>query len=155
MKPSRKPLTGRTVLIIAVSAFGVIIAANLALLFAATGSFPGLVVKNSYVASQQFDARKAAQDALGWTGDASYADGEIALRLTGPDGQPARPDTLAAVVGRPTTDRDDLVLDLAFQDRRWVADAALEPGKWRLDVTATAPDGTAFAQTLVIRVKEP
>ena len=58
-----KPLTGRKVLLIAVAAFGVVIAANLAMLLAATGTFPGLVVKNSYVASQGFDAKTAAQRA--------------------------------------------------------------------------------------------
>ena len=37
------------------AAFAVVIAANAALVIAATGSFPGLVVASSYVASQDFE----------------------------------------------------------------------------------------------------
>ena len=48
-------LTGRTVLMIAVGAFGVILAANLTLAYNAVNTFSGLVVQNSYIASQQFD----------------------------------------------------------------------------------------------------
>ena len=48
--------------------FGVIIAANLAMLFAATGTFPGLVVKNSYAASQGWDRKTDAQRELGLIG---------------------------------------------------------------------------------------
>ena len=51
-------------------AFGVIIAVNLTLAFNAVRTFPGLEVKNSYVASQSFDADRAAQNALGWDGAA-------------------------------------------------------------------------------------
>ena len=43
-----------------------IIAVNLTLAFKAVTTFPGLEVKNSYVASQNFDADRAAQQALGW-----------------------------------------------------------------------------------------
>jgi hypothetical protein len=45
----------------------VIISVNLLLAFKAVSTFPGLEVKNSYVASQGFNDRKAAQEALGWT----------------------------------------------------------------------------------------
>ena len=61
MSTEPRPLTGRKVLLIAVAAFAVILAANLAMLLAATGTFPGLVVKNSYVASQDWTARTDAQ----------------------------------------------------------------------------------------------
>ena len=50
-----------------VAAFGVIIGVNLVLALSAVRTFPGLEVKNSYVASQTFDERRAAQEALGWT----------------------------------------------------------------------------------------
>ena len=62
-----KQLTGRHVLMIFCGAFGIIIGVNLLLAWSAVSTFPGLEVKNSYVASQQFDERKAAQEALGWT----------------------------------------------------------------------------------------
>jgi len=49
-----------------IMAFGVIIAVNLTLAYQAVKTFPGLEVKNSYVASQVFDVEKADQLALGW-----------------------------------------------------------------------------------------
>ena len=49
--PVGKELTGRKVLAITVGFFAVIIAVNLFMAFKAVGTFPGLEVKNSYVAS--------------------------------------------------------------------------------------------------------
>ena len=59
-------LTGRTVLMIAVCAFGVILAANLTLAYNAVNTFSGLVVQNSYIASQQFDELREAQEIVLW-----------------------------------------------------------------------------------------
>ena len=60
-------ITGKHVLAITVSAFAVIIGVNVVMAWKAISTFPGLEVKNSYVASQTFDADRAAQQALGWT----------------------------------------------------------------------------------------
>jgi nitrogen fixation protein FixH len=71
-------------LLIMLGFFGLIIGVNLTMAYLAVGSWPGLVVKNSYVASQQFNAtlRDAAHQAdLGWTGTLEYRDG--ALRSSG------------------------------------------------------------------------
>ena len=38
------------------AAFGIIISVNLTLAFKAVATFPGLEVRNSYIASQSFDA---------------------------------------------------------------------------------------------------
>ena len=56
----RKPaeFTGRHMLAIMLAFFGVIIAVNLVMATLASKSWTGLVVKNTYVASQQFN-RKA------------------------------------------------------------------------------------------------
>ena len=48
-------LTGGHVLAMFVAMFGVIITVNMILAFSAVKTFPGLEVKNSYVASQSFD----------------------------------------------------------------------------------------------------
>ena len=58
-------LTGWHVLAIFVGAFGVIIGVNVALAWNAVATFPGLEVDNSYIASQTFDDRREAQEALG------------------------------------------------------------------------------------------
>ena len=50
-----RPLTGKHVLAITLVAFGVIIGVNVLMAVKAVGTFPGLEVANSYVASQDFD----------------------------------------------------------------------------------------------------
>ena len=65
-----KEFTGRHMLAIIVSFFGVIIAVNMTLVYFAVQSWSGLVVKNSYVASQKFNKtleKAALQRARGWT----------------------------------------------------------------------------------------
>jgi nitrogen fixation protein FixH len=64
-----KPFTGRHMSIIMIGGFGIVIAVNLVMASFAIGGFSGTVVKNSYVASQNYNGwldRANAQDALGW-----------------------------------------------------------------------------------------
>lgn len=143
-----KPLTGRKVLLIAVSAFGVIIAVNLTMARFAISTFPGLETKNSYVASQSFDAERKAQVALGWTLDAAIEGDTIVLRFTDQVGNPIRPDGLTTLLGRTTTRHDDQTPDFTYAAGRFTAPVTLARGKWELRVRATAPDGTAFRQRL-------
>ena len=75
-------LKGRHVAMIFGGAFTVIIGVNVALAVNAVRTFPGLETKNSYVASQTFDDRRAAQEALGWTVAAEQAEQDLVGRLT-------------------------------------------------------------------------
>lgn len=139
-----RPLTGRAVLAIALTAFGTIIAANGTLAVYAVKTFPGLEVENSYVASQDFDARAKAQSALGWTASVEEAAGRMTLRLVDRAGAPVQPQDLTVLATRPTVAREDTPLTLAFDGSAWTGPAALRPGRWRIRIAATAPDGTAF-----------
>lgn len=142
-------LTGRHVAAIFVTGFGIIIAVNLALAVNAVSTFPGLEVPNSYVASQEFDSRRAAQEALGWEVAADYRDGRLVLALTDSAGRPAEVDRLELHVGRPTEARDDRPVMLG-PDGSTRLDLA--PGLWRLDIAAVARDGTEFDYRVVIEV---
>lgn len=141
-----RELTGRHVLAITVSAFAVIIAVNGLMAWQAIRTFPGLEVKNSYVASQGFDARKAAQEALGWSLDPSYRDGRIDLAFTDRDGVPVRVAKLEVLVGRTTTTAQDAWPEFTLMGDVYSAPLALERGKWMVKVIAEAPDGTLFEQ---------
>ena len=83
-----KEIKGWHVATVFVLAFSVIISVNLVLAFNAVRTFPGLEVKNSYVASQSFDEDRATQLALNWDvsaelhGDDVDAD-NLARRATG------------------------------------------------------------------------
>ena len=149
---AEKQLTGRHVLMIFVGAFGVIIGVNLVLAWSAVATFPGLEVKNSYVASQQFDARKAAQEALGWTVRADAAEGEVVLSITDEQGQPVRVGGLDAVIGRATHVADDIRLEFIFDGTSYVAPVTLADGNWNIRMTALAEDGTQFTQRVILHV---
>ena len=129
-----RELTGRHVLAIALGAFAIIIGANMTMLFSATGSFPGLVVKNSYVASQKWDANARAQQALGWKTEVAYEDRRLSIHVAGPDGKPIPDLKVTALVGRPTTDAEDRVLVLTASDNRYSAPVELAPGAWRIEI---------------------
>lgn len=150
-----RPLTGKKVLLIAVAAFAVIVTANLAMLFAATGSFPGLVVKNSYVASQGWDRKANAQRALGWTAVAEYADGTLRVTMTGRDGKTLPGLDVVAVVGRPASTRDDVRLDLAEGTDGYAAPLALAPGRWRVMIAGADAESGAFEAVAELQVRDP
>ena len=149
-----KPLTGRKVFMIAVSAFGVIIAANMALVYAAIGSFPGLEVKNTYVASQSFDRDRAAQIQLGWQVQTELSDGILKISITDKDGQPAEVGALKASVGRATHSNADVSLNFPQAQSPYSLPLNLEGGKWELRISATSQDGTAFYQRHPLEVRQ-
>lgn len=150
---AERQFTGRHAAIVFVSAFAIIIGVNLVLAFSAVKTFPGLEVKNSYVASQEFDARKAAQTALGWTVKASHTGGLLILSITDTLGKPVEVATLGAVLGRPTHVKDDMEPAFQFDGTAYVAPVELSDGNWNIRMKATADDGTEFVQRVVLHVK--
>lgn len=151
-----KPLTGRKVFAIFAGAFALIIGVNVFMAYSAIGTFPGLEVANSYVASQTFDAERKAQEALGWDVSAAIERDTVQLTILGPDGAPARVEAIEATIGRATQRTDDQVL--AFrQNDLGVHVAPVEPldfGKWELRFVATAANGTPFKQRIQLILPE-
>lgn len=148
-----REFTGRHALMVFGGAFGLIISVNLLMAYSAVSTFPGLEVKNSYVASQQFDERKAAQEALGWTVRADASAGQVLLRITDIAGNPVRVGGLEAVVGRATHVADDIRPEFIFDGVAYVAPIDLAGGNWNIRMTALAEDGTQFAQRVILHVK--
>lgn len=144
----QRPLNGRRILTIFVGLFTVIIGANVVMAVQAIRSFPGVEVANSYVASQQFDDNRAAQQALGWVAEPSYAGGVLALKISDGQGLPAPVQDLRVTVSRPTQKRDDVSPQMRYSGGLWMADLALSPGAWVVHLEADAPDGTVFRQRL-------
>ena len=139
-----RPLTGRKVLMIAVGAFAVIAGVNIYMMTRAIEGFPGLVVDSSYRAGIGFDARRAAQEALGWRMSARYEDGGLVVDLTGRD--------VSAVIGRPATANEDRALDLAPAQDGYAAQLALAPGLWRVVVSTASPTGAPYEAAAEILV---
>lgn len=146
------PITGPKFFAIFSSFFIVIISVNLVLAFQAVATFPGLEVKNSYVASQNFDRDRAAQLALGWEVDAVVHQGELQLSITDADGAAVPVADLAGTFGRATSVRDDQTPAFVFDGLLYRAPVTTAAGNWNLRFTATAPDGTRFQQRVVVLV---
>lgn len=148
-----REFTGRHAAMVFVGAFGVIIGVNLILAYMAVKTFPGLEVKNSYTASQEFDVRRTAQEALGWTVYADTKGGLVVLSITDVKGHPVIVQNLSAVLGRATHVKDDMRPDFKFNGTAYVAQAELADGNWNIRMTAEAADGTLFSQRVILHVK--
>lgn len=150
---SDRVITGRQVFIVTASAFAVIIGVNLTLAYKAVATFPGLEVKNSYVASQSFDADRKAQLALGWDVSANIKDDVLRLSITDSGGFPVEVVDLTSALGRATEVKDDRTPDFVFDGSAYIAPVDLAPGNWNLRLRAIAADGTKFQQRIVLYVK--
>ncbi len=148
-----REITGKHVLLGFVGAFGVIITVNVVMAYNAVKTFPGLEVKNSYIASQEFDVRKDAQEALGWTVGAEHENGVLRLEILDSAGQPVQPARMQVVLGRPTQEKDDQELSFTFDGKAFVTPVEVADGNWNIRMTAVAEDGTGFQQRLFLHVK--
>lgn len=133
-----RPLTGRRVTVWFFAFFGVVVAVNLVMARLALGTFGGVVVDNSYVASQHFNRwldAEAAQRKLGWQATAErLADGRVAVRFSG-TGDAAL--TLTGEARHPVGRQPDRML--AFVPAgggRFVTREPLPAGRWRLRLAA-------------------
>ncbi len=150
----RGPITGPKFFAIISTFFIVIIAVNTVLAVQAVRTFPGLEVKDSYVASQTFDQERTAQLALGWTVRADEANGELVISITDTAGNPVEAATIEGTFGRPTTVRDDQTPVFVFDGSVYRAPITAGPGQWNFRMEATAKDGTHFQQRIVVHIKD-
>ena len=147
----KAPITGPKFFAIFASFFVLSIAVNLVMAFSAVRTFPGLEVKNSYVASQEFDRERAAQVALGWTAEARVEGDELILELVGADGQPVGDAQIGGIFGRPTNVRDDQTPEFVFDGKVYRAPIQTAPGNWDFRLRAVAADGTNFQHRLQLK----
>lgn len=152
MNIAEKPLTGRHVFAIFLIAFGTIVCVNIFMAYSAVKTFPGVEVENSYIASQTFDQRKFDQIDLGWVTHASYENGQLEFSIRDRDGNALRAGAVDAVIGRPTTDRNDERVDFVIQQDVYAASIPLDAGMWMLKINAVSHQGDPFTQRFDIWV---
>ncbi len=147
-----KEFTGKHMLAIMLSFFGVIITVNFFMAWQANSTWTGLVVKNSYVASQEFNevtAAKEAQLALGWDASISNANGGFEIVLTDREGKAVHNVEAVADIGRPAHENEDQTLTLReASNGRFVADTELAPGLWQADITVSNQTGVIWTRSL-------
>lgn len=150
-----RPFTGRHMLLSMIAFFGVIIAVNILLMVMALTTDNGLVVKNSYVASQDFNRKLAdarAQAVLNWSVDIAHADGVTTLTYRDADDQPLTGLRVRARIGRPVTDRDDRQVTLYEGAAGTYTFAGLMPsGYWDVDAIALDAEDRQFRR--IFRLK--
>lgn len=148
------PLTGFKVLMMFVTAFGIIIAVNMTLAYKAVATFPGIEAKNSYAVSQVFQEERNAQLALGWDVAARYGDGVLEIDITTADGAAAEVVEMVALVGWATSTRDDVTPEFTRKGATYATPIDLIDGNWNIRMKAVAPNGTEFRQRIPLYVKD-
>lgn len=134
--------TGVHMALMLVAFFFVIIAVNLTMAFFASSSWTGLVVKNTYVASQEFNHKAEvgrAQAALGWNAALDIGDGRIAYRLTRKGGSPVHAAHATTTLRRPVTDTQDRTLELLPDAAgTLIAETQIANGSWIIEIDTEA-----------------
>lgn len=98
------PFTGKRALAVIGGGFAIVIAVNVALAVFASRSHPGLVVENSYVASQKFNGwleQGRAQKALGWKVEATPDPLKLTVTASNALGEPLAGLTAVASLEHP------------------------------------------------------
>lgn len=149
-KAPRKAFSGWHMTAILVAGFGVVVGVNVTMATLASTTFGGVVVENSYVASQHFNRwldEAKEERALGWKVDVSRRDdGLVAVRLAGaPDHAAITADARHPLGRRP---------DMALSFRRdaagsYVSHEVLPEGRWLLRFAITADGRTWRAEDQV------
>lgn len=136
--------------------FGTIISVNLTLAYFAIQSWTGLVVENSYVASQNFNEnmeKKQAQAKLGWQASTTYQDDQFSLMLTDKSGQPVQRVEIVALIGRPATEVDDRsIVLLPNSANEYSAHTELGTGLWNAKIIVVGANGAQWDQNIRFRV---
>lgn len=157
IQATKKPFafTGWHMLAIMLSFFGVIISVNFFMAYQAVSSWSGLVVPNTYVASQQFNAKVAAERALvatGVTGNLTIDGKALRYEVTGPEGS-VSPDKLVLAFRRPVGDAQDFSLTLApDQPGVFATQHEILAGHWIVEAVATRDGKPVLHQTRRISV---
>jgi nitrogen fixation protein FixH len=143
MATKGKEFTGKHMLAVFIAGFGIVIAVNLFMAYRAVGGFHGVVVENSYVASQNFNQwldQAEASRALGWQVQPERrADGRVLLVTSAvPEGA-----AITAELRRPLGEKDFASLTFApLGEGRWLSNQAVGEGRWtmRLAIAAGGQD---------------
>jgi nitrogen fixation protein FixH len=140
-------LQGRHVAIIFFTFFGTIFAMNGAMIYSAFSTYSGIVSNEPYRKGLNYNDRIAAdarQARLGWNDAITVGrDGHVVVMLADRDGQPIAGARLDAQIGRPSTNRHDIKIDLGetAAGRYEAQVGTLDEGSWTISVDVKTTDG--------------
>ena len=136
--------------------FGTIITVNLIMAWNASRSWSGLVVANTYVASQQFNGKVAEARVLaasGIEGSLTIEGGRITYRVVDAEGAPILADEAIAAFKRPVDERKDFSVGLEpAGPGLFFAERDVPGGQWVVDLRTRRDGVQLFHQTLRVVV---
>lgn len=126
--------TGYHITAILVAFFGLIIAVNFVMAYAATKTFGGLLAKNGYVASRDYNrwiAASEAQDELGWSLESDVAKGHLLVAVQG-----ATDPTLRVVAEHPLGGEPAREIKMSrIGEGRFRSDSPIATGRWKMRIS--------------------
>jgi len=141
---AQREFTGWHMLTIMVVFFGVIFSVNLFMATSAVRTWTGLVVENSYVASQQFNTKLANardQAAKGWQGGLEYGAGTLTFTLVDGDGAALTAQSVTIAMSRPIGTKGDQTLHLTQSaNGSYSAPVELQTGVWNAAIMVDFAD---------------
>lgn len=149
-----QPLTGKTVLVLLLSFFGVVVGVNMTMMKIAINTLPGTEVDSAYSASLAFTSEiKAArtQAERNWRVEAylkrqSQGDATLTLAAKDAQGKPLRDVEFTGRLERPTDKRGDrrIVLAQAGEGKFIGTASAVSAGQWDLVIEGDADGRRIF-----------
>ena len=144
--------TGWHMLAVLLLFFGTIFTANALMAWNASRSWSGLVVQNTYIASQQFNTKVAEAERLaasGIEGRVETASGQFRYVLL-QDGKPLpAADRVLASFKRPVEEHEDFEIELdRTADGVFVAGRSLKKGQWIADLRILDGEETIYRQAV-------
>lgn len=153
-----RPFTGKHMILIMIAFFGTIIAVNLVMASFARSSWTGLVVQNSYVASQQFNEKIAESRALaklGWKGTLETTAKQVVYRLNDRQGAPVSMTGGKAIFRHPAAEGADWNVVLGPGTAgKLVAVAVVPDGVWAVELEVEAGLGKPYRQVIRAVIRE-
>jgi nitrogen fixation protein FixH len=134
-------IEGRHVLLSLIAFFGVMVAANAALVYYAVHTFSGGDRPDPYRSGLNYNETIAAekrQASLGWQAELVHDDAgrRLTVQLVDAERRPVSGLKLDAKLTRPATDKDDRAVDFKEVEAGvYAAHAALAPGAWVLSLS--------------------
>ena len=112
----RRHLAGWHVLACMVAFFAVVVLVNGEMIYSAISTYSGVISAEPYRKGLHYNDRVRAdenQQRMGWGDNLTIArNGQIELIITNADGVPVRGIDVRLVIGRPTTNRHDVIVEL-------------------------------------------
>jgi nitrogen fixation protein FixH len=150
---THRPFTGRHMAIIMVSFFAVVIGVNLTMAMLARTSWTGLVVANSYVASQHFNENTTKLEAVLAKGHQLIISSESGRVLLSAKDKVGNPLDVASLTMTLRQRQNELQLTFDCKLAECTSMQSLDAGLWRGDANIVLVGDDVWQQAIEIDVK--